>query len=241
VVEDHSKNKLDQTLCAYIGKIYKDITGKGPENIYVAFGDRCYIVYIKNYLMPYEKMIQQNGDMELLDKVMHIATKNINSQIVQYAETITGVLTEETYYDWNIENGSRMLVCMSNQQYERSLSVNNNYYGEQLLHKELIKLVYYADSIPETINSFCLNSKIFIIERMGGTTRLESEMDLKGHGDIIKSTKRQMEKQYLNNNMYIKDVLDMDVVETFIDWDFKKNKSVIMLVKTASEIKKKKE
>ncbi|MDD3394256.1 MAG: Na-translocating system protein MpsC family protein [Anaerotignum sp.] len=237
MMQDCSKRNLDQMLSSYIGKLYKEIAGKGPENVYVAFGDACYIVYIKNYFMPYEKIIQQDGDKDLLDKVMHVATKNLNAQIVQYTEIITGVSTEETYYDWNTENGSRVLVGMSKRQFQVSSSVKSDYYGEQLLHKELIRLGHFADSIPETINSFCLSSKFFIFERGGGTTRLEREMELMGYGEVIKKTKRQIEKQYLNNNLCIKNVLDMEIIDTFIDWNFNKNKSIVVLVKSTSEVK----
>lgn len=233
-MQDSSKKNLDQMLSSYIGKIYKEIAGKGPENVCVAFGDGCYVVYIKNYFMPYEKIIQQDGDKELLDKVMHVATKSLNAQIVQYTEIITGVSTEETYYDWNIENGSRVLVGISNRQFQISSSVKSGYYGEQLLHKELIRLGHFADSIPETINSFCLNSKFFIFERGGGTTRLEKEMELTGYGNVIKNTKRQIEKQYLNSNLCIKNILDMEAIDTFIDWNFNKNKSIVVLVKSTT-------
>ena len=228
---------MDQTLSAYIGKLYKEITGRGPENVYVAFGDKCYIVYIKNYIMPYEKMIQQDGDMELLDKVMHIATKNLNTQIVQYTEKISGVSTEETYYDWNIENGSRVLIGIGKQQYEMSSSVKSDYYEEQLLRKELIKLGHLTDSIPETISSICFNSKIFIFERFGGTTRLEREMELKGYGDVIKNTKRQIEKKFFNDNLCIKNILELEVTDTFIDWNFKENKSIVVLVRSSPDVK----
>lgn len=234
---DHSKKRQDQILSSYIGKLYKEIAGRGPENVYVAFGDRCFIVYIKNYIMPYEKIIQQDGDMDLLDKVMKIANKNLNEKIVQYAEFVTGVASEEIYYDWNIETGSRVLVGISKRQYETCVSVKYDYYGEQLLHKELIRLGHFADSIPETINSFCLNSRFFVFERGGGTTRLEKEMELEGHGDIIKKKKKQIEKQYLNNNLCIKNVLDMGLIDTFIDWDFKRNKSIVVLVKSNSDVK----
>lgn len=225
-------SNLDQILSAYIGKLYKENIGKGPENVYVTFGERYYVVYIKNYILPYEKMIQQDGDMELLDRIIHIVTKNINTQIVQYIDDITGISTEETYSDWNIENGSRVLVGISKQSYEMCSTADFDYKGEQMLHKELIKLGKFADSVPDTIDSFCLNSKIFIFERSGGTTKMEKEMELTGYGDIIKNTKKQIEKQYLSENLCIKNVLDIKVIDIFIDWDFINNKSIVVLVKS---------
>ena len=237
MVQDCSKKKLDQTLSSYIGKLYKDIAGKGPENVYVAFGNRCFVIYIKDYFMPYEKLIQQEGNLELLHKVMQVTIKNLNTQIVKYAEFITGVSTEEIYYDWNMETGSRMLVGISNRQYDMGSREKEDYYGEQLLSKELIKLGHFADSIPETITSFCLNSKFFIFERGGGITRLERDMELAGYGDVIKNTKRQVEKQYLNNNLCIKNIFDMGNVDTFIDWNFNKNKSIVVLVKSSCDAK----
>ncbi len=200
--------------------------------MYVAFGDRCYVVYIKNYITPYEKIIQQEGDKELLYKVMQVTIKNLNAQIVKYTEFITGISTDEVFYDWNIETGSRVLVGISNQKYDVGSVVRSDYYGEQQLSKELIKLGHLADSIPEKITSVCLNSKFYIFERGGGTSRLEREMELSGYGDVIKNKKRQIEKQYLNNNLYIKNVFDMGGVETFIDWNFHNNKSIVVLVKS---------
>jgi uncharacterized protein YbcI len=191
------------------------------------------VVYIKNYFMPYEKIIQQNGDIELLHKVIQVTTKSLNAQIVKYAEFITGITTEEVYYDWNIETGSRVLVGLSSRLYNVYSTEKTNYYGEQLLNKEMQKLGHFADSIPETITSFCLNSKFFVFERGGGTTRLEKEMELAGYGDIIKETKRQVEKQYLNNNLCIKNVIDIGAVDTFIDWNFSKNKSIVVLVNSS--------
>lgn len=235
VIQDCSKKRLDQTLSSYIGKLYKDIAGKGPENVYVAFGNRCYVVYIKNYFMPYEKIIKQEGDMDLLHKVMNVTIKNLNTQIVKYTEFITGISTDEIYYDWNIETGSRVLVGIGNRQYDICTKEKNDYYGEHLLNKELVKLGHFSDSIPETITSFCLNSKFIIFERGGGTTRLEREMELAGYGDVIKNTKRQVEKQYLNNNLCIKNLFDMGNMDTFIDWNFSKNKSIVVLVKSSCD------
>lgn len=196
-IQDCSKKKVDQMLSAYIGKLYKDIAGRGPENVYVAFGEKCYVIYIKNYIMPYEKIIHQNGDLELLDKVMHVTTKNLNDQIVKYTEFLTGITTEDVYYDWNIENGSRILVGVSDHKYKINTTDKSELYSEQVLNKELIKLGHFADSIPESITSYCLNSKFFVFERGGGTTRLEKEMELSGYGNIIKNKKRQVEKQYM--------------------------------------------
>lgn len=187
--------------------------------------------------MPYEKIIQEDGDMELLSKVIQISTKNINSQIVKYIEFITGIPTEEIYYDWNTDNGSRMLMGISKRRYEIYPSTSSNYFGDQLLNKEMIKLGHFADSIPETITSFCLNSKFFIFEREGGITRLEKEMELTGYGDIIKKAKRQLEKEYLKNNFCIKNIIDSGYMDIFIDWNFSKNKSIVVLVKSSSEAK----
>lgn len=169
--------------------------------------------------------------MELLDKVMHAATKNLKALIIQYTEFMTGVSTDETYYDWNIETGSRVLVGISKNPYGRSSNVKTDFYGEQMFHKELIRLGHFADSIPEKINSYCLNSKFYIFERVGGITRLEKEMELAGYGEIVKKTKRLIEKQYLNNNLCINNILEMEGIDTFVDWNFNKNKSVLVLVK----------
>lgn len=187
--------------------------------------------------MPYERIIQEDGDKDLLNKVIQISTKNINTQIVKYIEFVTGIPTDEIYYDWNIETGSRMLMGISNRKYDIYPSVSSNYFGEQLLNKEMIKLGHFSDSIPETISSFCLNSKFFIFERGGGTTRFEREMEVSGYQDVVKNTKRQIEKEYLNNNFCIKNILDTGAIDIFIDWNFKKNKSIVVLVKSTSEAK----
>lgn len=217
--------------------MYKDIAGRGPENVYVAFGDRCYVIYIKNYIMPYEKIIQEDGDKELLNKVIKISTKNINSQIVKYIEFITDVPTDEIYYDWDIETGSRLLMGIAGRKYDIYPTTNSNYFGEQLLNKEMIKMGHFTDSIPETVTSFCLNSRFFIVERNGGMTRMEKEMVLLGYGDVVKNTKRQVEKGYLRNNFCVKNLLDTGTMDIFIDWNFNKNKSFVVLVKSASETK----
>jgi len=228
---------LEQTLSAYIGRLYKEIAGRGPENVYVAFGDRCYVIYIKNYMMPYERIIQEDGDKELLDKVIKISTKNINSQIIKYIEFITDVPTDEIYYDWNLETGSRLLMGISNRKYDIYPSVTSNYFGEHLLNKEIIKMGHFTDSIPDTVTSFCLNSKFFIFERCGGITRLEKEMESIGYSDVVKNTKRQVEKEYLRNNFCIKNILDTGAMDVFIDWNFNKSKSIVVLVKSATESK----
>lgn len=115
------------------------------------------------------------------------------------------------------------------------LKEEDDYYGERLLNEELVKLGHMVDSIPETVTSFCLNSRFFIFERDGGTTRLEREMDIAGYGDVVKNTKREMEKQYLNNNLCIKKHFNMGMVDTFIDWNFSKNKSIVVLVKSSND------
>jgi uncharacterized protein YbcI len=222
--------QFQQQIANYTGKLLRDNFGKGPESVYVSLGYTFFTIYLRNFLTPSERvLLEQKQDIivhQMRDKLMD----NILPDIASYMSFVTGVKPREFYYDWNLQNRSGILMGITSEPFPDSPPLNEFYEGRQALEQEIIKISQQAQKAPEEIYSCELNPRTLVVLRNGILVRIEKEIIRLGHGDILRPIKRNLEKSYLHNNNWFESILQKRVIDSFADWDFDLDKSMIVLV-----------
>lgn len=226
-----NKNDYEKTIAGYIGNLLRNNFGKGPKSIYVTIAGKFICIHARNFMSPFEVILQEQDQDQTIDLVRNKLFSYLLPEIKQYIEVITGNSIEEFYYDWSLHNKSVIFVGIAVDPFNHDESINREYKGKKDIEEEIDKLSYYAQKTPENTCSFELKNKTIIIIRTGILIRFEKALIRKGKENLVKSIKREMEKNYLHNSVNYERILGSKVIDGFIDWDFNLDKSVIVIIK----------
>jgi uncharacterized protein YbcI len=217
-------------LSSYISKILRDNFGKGPESVHISLGGTFITVYIRNFISPTEKVLIKQAQEETVQHTRDLVMQTLIPEIKAYIKIVTGMEIREFYYDWSLHNKSAVFAGICTDKTNIELPVNEEYHGKEELHTEIINLSKESEKAPEEIYSCQINHRTLLVIRNGILVRIEKQLIRQGMRDQLKLAKRILEKGLLHNNNHFEAILDTNVVDIFVDWDFDLDKSVIVLI-----------
>ncbi|WP_235848313.1 Na-translocating system protein MpsC family protein [Litchfieldia alkalitelluris] len=235
---DNSSIDIQKEVSGYTGKMFRDIFGRGPQSVYTSFGYTFITIYLRNFLTPSEKVLLEQDQVMTIQQMRDKLMETIIPELKTYIEIITKNKIREVYYDWNLHNRSAMITCISSTPFTSKPTINEGYIGKEDVNREIMAISKRAEKLPEEIYSCELNERTIVIIRNGILVPIEKELVRLGHGDLLKRVKRNLEKSYLHNNSHFETVLNKQIIDSFVDWDFNLDKSVILLLLNPTEPKK---
>lgn len=221
---------LQKEISGYTGRMFRDSFGKGPQSVYTSFGYTFLTIYLRNFLTPSEKVLLEKDQIMTIQQMRDKLMEMIEPELKAYIEIVTGKKVREVYYDWNLHNKSAMITCISEEPFTPKVEINEAYTGKNDVDQEIISISHQAQKAPEEIYSCQLNDRTIVIIRNGILVRIEKELIRLGHQDLLRRVKRSLEKSYLHNNGRFEEILGHRVIDSFVDWDFDLDQSVILLI-----------
>ncbi|WP_051348607.1 DUF2294 domain-containing protein [Peribacillus kribbensis] len=222
--------KIEQTdYSSYIGKLFRSQFGKGPESIFVTIRPPYLTIYFRNFLSPIEKaLLEQKHEMTIF-QTREIIMKLLIPEMKSYFKSLTGFECEDLYYDWNIENRTGFMIgLISNAE---DVLQAEDYKGSAQVNALVSKISTKVQKPPLKVSSLFINQQTLLISREGVMTMVEGELLVKGYRDTLKFTKKNLERSIFMNNAYnFGSVLNQDITDVFIDFDFEKDKSTIIFI-----------
>lgn len=219
-------------ISCFIGKLLRENFGKGPESVFVQMAGNYLTIYIRNFLSPIEKILQEQEQDLILEEMRQRLMKVLIHEIRAYIHATTGVQIEHLYYDWNLSNRSGMILAIGNNLFFQTSTVES-YHGKEQTEQEVSALSKEAQKTPEMITSFQLNSRTIVIIRSGILVRIEKEIIRFGKETLLKTIKRSLEKGYLHNTADFEAILNKKIHDIFVDWNFEQDESAIVIITEA--------
>lgn len=217
-------------IASYVGRILRETFGKGPESVYVSMGQTFISIYLRNFLSPSEKILmEQNDEMmvhQLRDKLMETILPDVNA----YIGVTTGIKLREIYYDWSLHNRNGLLFGIAPEPFTGTPPLFEPYKGKEAVEYEIMKISQQAQKAPEELYSAELNPRTLVVIRNGILIRIEKELCRLGHKDLLRRIKRHLEKSYLHNSSIFESALSKQVIDSFVDWDFELDKSIMVFI-----------
>lgn len=221
---------VEQNIASFLGKLLRDTFGKGPESVHVSIGHTFITMYLRNFMSPSEKVLMDQDQeiivMQTRDKLMHTLMPELNG----YIKGLVAQKPNEVYYDWGLHNRSGMIIGVFSQPVEAGVPIDEAYSGRQLLEAEIVEISRNAQKAPEEIYSCEINERTIVVVRNGILVRIEKELLRHGVGPLLLQVKRMLEKKYLHNSTSLEGILQRRIVDSFVDWDFDLDKSLMVFV-----------
>ncbi|WHX98174.1 Na-translocating system protein MpsC family protein [Neobacillus sp. DY30] len=222
--------KKTAELSSYISKTLRDYFGKGPEAVHVTLGKTFMIVYIRNFLSPTERVLMNQNQDESVQKTRDLVMQTLIPEMKAYIKFVTGMEIREFYYDWGLHNKSAMFTGICSDSTSIDVPINEEFTGKAELIREIMNLSEESEKKPEEIYACKLNHRSILVIRNGILVRIEKQLIRQGMQEQLKLAKRTLEKGLLHNNNHFEGILDTQIIDVFVDWDFDLDKSVIVFV-----------
>ena len=209
-------------ISSFTGKLLRDRFGKGPESVYVSMDERCITLHIRNFIGPVEKFLLSKQEEQALRYTRELLMKSLLPEISSYLRDELGIEVIEMYYDWGLHNATGIIVGL----FQTSLQNALSYKGQASVHDQISILTSKVQKVPERMDSWWVNPRTLIVIRYGILIMLERELINLGFEEVLKTTKRKLEKRMLEKDIDMNNFVGKQPADVYVDWDFDKDKSV---------------
>lgn len=216
------KEKTTQ-IASYTGKLLRNRFGKGPESVNVSLDSRGIAIHIRNFISPVEQFLLDKEEEQALRYTRELLMKSLLPELSAYLKTELAIDVQEMYYDWGLHNATGMIVGLFDLHNEKS----EPYRGQKSVHDHVIRVSGKVQKEPVYIDSWWMSAKTLIVVREGILILLEKELIDMGYENILKTTKRKMEKRHLDQETGFTEIIGKTLSDIYVDWDFTRDRSVI--------------
>ena len=217
------------TLSRYIEDFLEEHFGEIPENISVILKPPFLLIYLEEFLLPGEKLFVErqywNRVLENRDFIM----KSLKPDLMAGLQEQAGRNVLDLYTDWNLERRSGLIMAV----FEAETAPEELPWPEEV-DQEAIREIVQLNSIrtqkkPDNQYFYWLTPDVLLIERVGVMVDIEKQLIQNGVKEELRLAKRPMEQRIVKL-FNLETLLKAQVKELFVDWNFEKDKSFMVLM-----------
>lgn len=221
---------MQSEIGGYVSTVVREHFGKGPTSVFVIVKPPFVIVHLRGFLSPTEKILLQKNEFKRVMEIRQLLIEELKPDICDAFSRSSGHKVEEIYADWHLEKQTAMLVGVMTGPDARS---DFDWLAEadrEALHAQVVEASRKAEKKPESTKLFWLNDRTLLIERTGFLVEIERELIRNGLTEELKQVKRPLEKRLLLKETAFPELLNRDVREVFLDWEFSTDISYILVL-----------
>ncbi|MYL49516.1 DUF2294 family protein [Halobacillus litoralis] len=223
------KRSIQSEMSSYIGKLLRDHFGKGPSSVFVSIEGKFLTIYLKDFLAPMERVLVGQKNDKKVEETRDLMMRELIPDIKATFRASAGIHVESLYYDWSLSRQTGVLIGVITKDSPEDDERLKTYEHKDAVHEEVEKISRKAEKTPASIRSFLLNERTLLIERNGILVPIEKEMINTGYEQPLKISKRRLEKRLLNHASF-ETILGTSIEDVFVDWDFNKDRSYMVLI-----------
>ncbi|RKD69636.1 uncharacterized protein YbcI [Sinobaca qinghaiensis] len=215
-------------IAAYIGRVLRDHFGKGPTSVHVTLEPPFLLMHVQGFLAPMEEILVQQKETQRVEETRHILMERLRPEISRQIEQITGESVQEMYFDWNLHQRTGVLVGLLRAERSDARPLWPAHLDQQAFEQRIIEMSEWGQKIPAVTETFWLSDHLILIKRTGIFVQIEKELIEGGYTEVLQRVKRPMERRMVSQAR-LEAFLDRPILDTFLDWDFQGDKSLMVL------------
>ncbi|MCD7034237.1 DUF2294 domain-containing protein [Metabacillus sp. GX 13764] len=219
-------------LANNFGRLLRDKFGKGPEAIYVSISEPYVLVYVNGFVSAMEQVLLDQGQDLTVKTTREHLMATLDPEMRGQIKAITEMDIQHLYYDWNLENKTGVFVGIDS---ERSDERDTSFEGKDEVDEEIVRISEQAEKCPDQVHSHMMNNRTLVVFRSGILVPIEKQLISLGFDETLRVSKRQLEGGMLKSSTLFSEVLNAEVLDVFVDWNFELDNSVISFILKPNE------
>ncbi|MBO1512990.1 Na-translocating system protein MpsC family protein [Metabacillus bambusae] len=215
-------------ISGYTSKLLRQKFGRGPQSCQATVNQKHLVIYIRGFLSPMEEVLLSQGQNDIIDLIRIAIIKSVLEELKGVIQVTIQTEVCDFYHDWNIPNNSGILMFVLNNpiiQDNEHIQLDTNEF-----EAEISRLSALVQKVPDEIILYPLSRQILLVERKGILVPIEKALISKGFDEELRVVKDELEKKYFHRNGKFDELLKQRVVDIFIDWNLKDDKSLMSFI-----------
>ncbi|ADU32422.1 Na-translocating system protein MpsC family protein [Evansella cellulosilytica] len=215
-------------ISSYTSKILRQKFGRGPESCHATISSNYLVLFIRGFISPMEEVLLEKGQDKFVDHTRQVIIGHILEELKGVVQVSLDVEVLEMFHDWNFSNNSGMMTLILDKSVEKHQHKPS--FNLKMLEDEISRITAIVQKTPDKIMTVPLSENIIIVERIGILILIEKALIQKGYQEELKITKDNLEKSYFHRDANFTNIFGTHVLDLFIDWDFKEDKSIMCFI-----------
>lgn len=230
---------LESEISGYISTVLRKHFGKGPTSVYVTVKHPFITVHFRGFLAPMEKLQIKQEESKRVLATRDMIMLDLKPEIIQGLREVASIELKELYADWNLIKETGMIIGVMKESATAAAENWPNDVDERAVRDKIDEASKHAEKTPDQTDIYWLSNRTLLIRRSGILVRIEKELIKNGFVEALKLSKRPLEHELLEE-VGLERGLKRTISEIFLDWDFEKDVSyiVLLLEPTDREVKK---
>lgn len=216
-------------ISAYISALFRKHFGKGPSSVFVIIRNPYIFIHFRGFISPMERTLLKQNEWKRVLETRDLLMTELKPQIAQELLKITKLDFPHMFVDWNLSKESGMLLGLVNDKTAPEISQWPAGLDKGEFHVKLEQVNELAQRKPGLIESIWLNDRTLLVMRQEILIGIEQALISEGFSDVLKLTKRPLEKDLLHKASLEK-TLKRSILEIFMDWDFDRDLGYIAFI-----------
>lgn len=228
--EQTDRKTYEQFVLSLLSKHLDDTIA----SVKVAVEPPFILIYLTDFLLPTEENLLKQNEMKRLLETRDVLMEGLKADMKVELGKVAKQNIVEIYADWHLEKKSAMLIAVMDGTRESFSETSATVKwpedkGKRILREQVVQLSKKTEKEPEHIEIYRMGNHAILIERSGMMIDLEIELISNGAVKELRQAKRILDHRLLGF-LNAEAVLDQEISELFVDWNFAKDKSYIVLM-----------
>jgi uncharacterized protein YbcI len=156
--------------------------------------------------------------------------KSLDPEMRGQIKAITDIDIQHMYYDWNLDRQTGVFVDVGPSIVSKGKDSESDYKGKEKVHEDIISISRQAEKAPDRVESYMLGTRTLVVIREGILVPIEKQLIALGFVETLRVAKRQLEGEMLSNDIHFPAILEAELQDVFVDWNFELDNSVISFI-----------
>lgn len=224
------KEKTLQTeIGGFMSTLLRKHFGKGPNSVFVTIAEPFITIHFRGFISPIEKNLLNQNEWKRVLETRDLMLNELKPQILEELRDITKLDFTELYADWNLPLETGLLLGIMKEKPSGKNWAWQNQKMQKKFHEKIGQVHKKAEREPGRIESYWLNERTILVKRIDILVGIEEALIAEGYTELLKLIKRPLERKLLEKAELDK-VLQRNIVETFLDWNFDEDFGFIVFV-----------
>ncbi|AQQ54732.1 DUF2294 domain-containing protein [Planococcus lenghuensis] len=218
-----AKNTLVQSeISGYISNLLRAHFGKGPTAVYVTIEHSFISIHFRGFLAAMEKNMMDQNELRKVLVTRNLIIRNLEPEIMDKIEELTGSRIQEFYTDWNFEKETGLIIGVIDGEFEKQPSAEPDSVNEQALRNYIDRASGITQKTPARTDLYWLDNRTLLVRRSEILLEIEKEFIRSGFLEELKFSRKQLENRAFQE-AEPETVLEGSIEEMFLFWNFEKD------------------
>ncbi|WP_084245906.1 Na-translocating system protein MpsC family protein [Planomicrobium okeanokoites] len=223
------ERSIETEVGGFISTLLRKHFGKGPTSVYVTIKRPFIIMHFRGFTTTMEKILLKQNEWKRVLETRNLLVQELKPIIRQQLKEIAGWTIDEFYVDWNLDLETGTFLAVSSEKADPLNFEWPSEYDKVIFDMKLEQVCKTLQRNLHQTDTYWVNDRTLLICWSGVLTEIEKALIRNGHSEILKYTKRPLERSMLEAAGF-ESVFEKRIQEIFLDWDNESNIGYVIMV-----------